>query len=169
MSRYVRYGLVALTVALTALTAHAYAKRPVILWSFFHFDGREFVSGKPGDPLAPFVAVRDGLLPVVQTREEKIEAVQLPTGTGALAGICYVQSFGGKLKPAGGYHPVPLLGIPIVSADGKKLQTETDTDGFFVTVLPPGSYRVGNQGVEVQVENGRTKLLPLRVGKRMVD
>lgn len=163
-----RFCLVALTVALTCLTAHAFGKRPVELWTFFYYDGNAFVAGRPA-PLSPFVAVRDGFIPVVETRVERIQAVKLPEGTGALAGICYVQSYGGKLKPAGGYHPVPMLAVPI-SADEKPVTTtETDGNGFFVATLPAGTYRVGREGVEVKIESGTTRLLPLRVGKRMVD
>ena len=163
-----RFCLVALTVALTCLTAHAFAKRPVELWSFFYYDGNAFVAGKPA-PLSPFVAVRDGFIPVVETRVERIQAVKLPEGTGALAGICYVQSYGGKLKPAGGYHPVPMLAVPITAGEKPIATPETDGNGFFVATLPAGTYRVGNQGVEVKIESGTTRLLPLRVGKRMVD
>lgn len=168
MSSGFRLCLVALTVALTCLTAHAFSKRPVELWSFFFFDGREFVAGKPA-PMTPFVAVRNGFIPVAGTREEKIQPVRLPEGSGALAGICYVQSYGGKLKPAGGYHPVPMLAVPISAGDKPAPSPETDANGFFVTALPAGTYRVGNEGVEVRIESGATRLLPLRVGKRMVD
>jgi hypothetical protein len=168
MSSGFRFCLVAVTVALTCLTAHAFAKRPVELWSFFYFDGREFVAGKPA-PLSPFLAVREGFVPVVETRDEKIQPVQLPEGSGALAGICYVQSYGGKLKPAGGYHPVPMLAVPISAGEKPAPAAETDGNGFFVTILPAGSYRVGREGVEVRIESGTTRLLPLRVGKRMVD
>lgn len=168
MSSGFRFCLVALTVALTCLTAHAFAKRPAELWSFYYFDGKTFVAGKPA-PLSPFVAVRDGFVPVVETREERIKAEKLPTGTGALAGICYVQSYGGKLKPAGGYHPVPMLSVQVSAGDKPVTTAQTDGNGFFVTALPPGTYQVGNQGVEVRVESGTTLFVPLRVGKRMVD
>lgn len=168
MTNWTRFSVAALTVALMSLTAHASARRPAELWAFFHFDGKNFAAGKPVDR-TPFVAVRDGFIPVVHTREEKIVAVQLAPGTGAVAGICYVQSFGGKLKPAAGYHPVPLLAVQISTSENVVITMETDNNGFFVATLPEGSYRLGNQGVEVKVESGTTKLIPLRVGKRMVD
>ncbi len=164
-----RLALVALTVALTALTAHAFAKRPSELWSYLHFDGKGFVAGKPGEPFVPFVAVRPGFRPVVETNEERIREVALTEGTGAIAGICFVQSYGGKLRPAAGYHAVPLLPVPIAAGDKQVTTVDTDGNGFYVAVLPGGTYRVGNQGVEVKVEVGATKLVPLRVGKRMVD
>lgn len=164
-----RLILVALTVAFTALTVHAFAKRPSELWSFFHFDGQRFATGKSGEPLAPFVAVRAGVRPVVETREERIREAALPEGNGAIAGICFVQSYGGKSRPAAGYHPVPLLAVPITTGETQVTTVETDNNGYFVAVLPRGTYRVGAEGVEVKVEGGATKLVPLRVGKRMVD
>ncbi len=164
-----RLALAALTVALTALTAHAFAKRPSELWSYLHFDGKGFAAGKPGEPFVPFVAVRPGFRPVVETNEERIREVALTEGTGAIAGVCFVQSYGGKLRPAAGYHAVPLLPVPIAAGDKLVTTVDTDGNGFYVAVLPVGTYRVGNQGVEVKVEVGATKLVPLRVGKRMVD
>ncbi|MBU5636993.1 hypothetical protein KOM00_09620 [Geomonas sp. Red69] len=168
MSSGLRFCLVALTLALTCLAAHGFAKRPAELWSFFYFNGTAFVPGRPA-PLSPFVAVRDGFLPVVETREERIKEMKLPEGTGALVGICYVQSYGGKLKPAGGYHPVPMLEVPVWAGEKPASPAQTDSEGYFVTPLPAGSYRVGNQKVEVNVENGKISFIPLRVGKRMVD
>ncbi|MBJ6799390.1 hypothetical protein [Geomonas propionica] len=169
MSSGLRFCLVALTLAMTCLAAHAFAKKPLDLWAFFHFNGTAFVAGKPA-PLSPFVAVRDGFMPVVETNEERVMEVQLPEGSGALVGICYVQSYGGKLKPAGGFHAVPMLEVPVTSAAGKPVTpVQTDTSGYFMIALPAGSYLVGNQRVEVKVENGKTSFIPLRVGKRMVD
>ncbi|QXE92516.1 hypothetical protein [Geomonas subterranea] len=168
MSSGIRFCLVALTLALTSLTVHAFAKKPAELWALFHFDGSAFVAGKPA-PLSPFVAVREGFLPVVETKEERIREAKLPDGAGALVGVCYVQSYGGKLKPAGGYHPVPMLEVPILVGGKPAAAAQTDGDGYFVTELPAGSYQVGNQRVEVKVENGKTSFIPLRVGKRMVD
>ncbi|WP_224982784.1 carboxypeptidase-like regulatory domain-containing protein [Geomonas agri] len=169
MSSGFRFCLVALTVALTCLTAHAFAKKPAELWSFFYYDGTTFVAGRPAQ-LTPFVAVRAGFLPVVETREERIKEVKMPEGTGALVGICYVQSYGGKLKPARGFHPVPMQEIDVTAAGAQSATSvQTDSNGYFVMVLPPGSYRVGNQQLEVQIEKGKTNFIPVRVGKRMVD
>ncbi|QWV94935.1 carboxypeptidase-like regulatory domain-containing protein [Geomonas oryzisoli] len=169
MPSSLRFCVVALTLGLTCLTAHAFAKKPIELWSFFYFNGTAFVAGRP-EPLSPFVAVRDGFVPVVETREERIKEVKLHEGTGALVGICYVQSYGGKLKPARGFHPVPMQEIAITAADGQSaIPVQTDGNGYFVSELPAGSYRVGNQQVEVRVDNGKTNFIPVRVGKRMVD
>lgn len=163
-----RFCLVALTVAMTCLTAHAFGKKPLELWSLFYFDGKAFVAGKPA-PMTPFIAVRDGYVPVVATREERVKEVKLPPGSGALVGICYVQSYGGKLKPAGGYHPVPMLEVQVSEGEKATAPVQTDADGYFVAILPAGNYRVGNQQAEVKVEEGKTSFIPLRVGKRMVD
>lgn len=168
MSSGLRFCLVALTVAVTCLTAHAFGKKPLELWSLFYFDGKTFVAGKPA-PMTPFIAVRDGYVPVVATREERVKEVKLPEGTGALVGICYVQSYGGKLKPAGGYHPVPVLEVQVLAKDSSTIPAKTDLDGYFVATIPAGVYRVGIERVEVKVEDGKTSFIPLRVGKRMVD
>ncbi len=159
--------LLALSVMLFSFDASALARRPAGQWAYFHFEGGQFVPGKPEAGI--FVAVQDGVVPMVETSEVKLMAKKLPVGTGALAGICYVQSYGGKLKPAGGYHPVPMQEVQISTGDRPILTVQTDGNGFFATALPTGIYRVGKQGVEVKIESGTTRLLPLRVGKRMVD
>ncbi|HEX9078634.1 MAG TPA: hypothetical protein VF795_03525 [Desulfuromonadaceae bacterium] len=158
-----------LAVIATCVTATAAAKRPAASWSFYHFDGSRFAAGQPGDG-TPFVAVRDGVRPVVLTRAGTIEAVPLGSGMGAIAGICYIQKSGGKLTAASGYVPSPHLPLEI-SANGRVVATlATDDRGYFVATLPAGSYRViARTAVEVTVENGTTTLVPLRAGKRMVD
>jgi len=161
--------LAGLALAAICLTASAAARRPAGQWAYFHFDGRSFSAGQP-EKGTPFVAVRDGVLPQVLTRSVDSEAVQLPSGSGAVAGICYVSASGGKLKPGPGYLPVSGLQVRI-SSGGKVLATVlSDDHGYFVAELPAGSYRVSaRESVEVKVEQGNTTLVPLRVGKRMVD
>ncbi|GFO66000.1 hypothetical protein M1B72_13925 [Geomonas paludis] len=170
MSSGLRFCLVALTVALTCLTAHAFAKKPAELWSFFYFDGTAFVAGRPA-PMTPFVALRDGFLPVVETRDERIREVKMPEGTGALVGICYVQSHGGKLQAAGGVDPVPMLPVQVLSGDKAVAAVQSDSNGFFIVNLAPGTYRISgnNRFTEVTVVKGKVIFAPLRVGKRMVD
>jgi hypothetical protein len=110
-------------------------------------------------------------MPVVLTRMTKVEAVSQPPGTGALAGICYIQSSGGKFGGGHGYTPCPRTSLTIYSGDTVVLLTQTDETGHFVAVLPAGAFRVvsGTFSAEASVENGTTTLVPLRAGKRMVD
>jgi hypothetical protein len=160
--------LLVLAVMLFSFDASALARRPAEQWAYFHFDGGQFVAGKPD--AGTFVAVRDGVQPMVTARAEKLQGAPLPAGTGAVVGICYVQSSGGKLRAGPGFDAVPLIPVEI-SAGGKPVATvETDRNGYFVVALPPGSYKIGARGaVEVKVTKGSTTFVPLRVGKRMVD
>jgi hypothetical protein len=160
--------LLPLSVMLFSLDATALARRPAGQWAYFHFDGGQFVPGKP--EAGTFVAVQDGVQPMVAARAEKLQAVPLPAGTGAVVGICYVQSSGGKLRTGAGFDAVPLIPVEI-STGGRNFATvETDNNGYFVAALPPGSYKVGARGaVEVKVSKGSTTFVLLRVGKRMVD
>lgn len=160
--------LLALSVMLFSFDASALARRPAGQWAYFHFEGGQFVPGKPEAGI--FVAVQDGVQPIVTARAETLRGVSLPAGTGAVVGICYVQSSGGKLRAGSGFDAVPLIPVEI-SAGGKPVaMVETDSNGYFVAALPPGSYKIGPRGaVEVKVTKGSTTFAPLRVGKRMVD
>ena len=164
--------VVAVLAALISLPCAAAGKRPAELWGFFHFDGREFVAGKSPDA-APSVGVRPGMRPVLLLPGGKPDEVPLASGTGALVGICYQQSSGGKLKALqAGPHYAPVERLPVQISSGERVvaTTETDANGFFLITLPAGQYRVSSrQVVEVTVTTGNTTLIPLRVGKRMVD
>lgn len=152
-----------------SLTAAAAAKRPGEEWNYFHFDGQGFVAGKPADD-SPSVALRAGLRPVIVKRGVKPEPVSLAGQIGALVGICYSQSSGGKLKVAPAFLPYPRLPVQIFSGETMVAATQTDAEGYFLVTLAAGKYRVrARQEVEVTIENGKTTLLPLRAGKRMVD
>lgn len=151
--------------------ASAAANRPSDAWNYYHFDGSAFKSGPTIDGSA-FVAVREKVRPVVLTAQPaQLELTALPDGAGSIAGICYIQSSGGKLGSSSGFAPyqrVPLL----ISSGGKQLVTvQTDDNGYFVVVLPAGTYSVGSApfSAEITVERGVTTLVPLRAGKRMVD
>ena len=169
MTRFFSLPLALLSVALICLTAHAMSRRPAQQWAFFHFDGQSFVAGQPSYG-TPFIAVRGGMRPVVLKRAGTIAEAKLAPGTGAVVGICYVQSSGGKLRPAGGHRPAAQLPVRILSGEKVVAMIETDEDGFFVATLPAGSYRIeARETREVTVDNGSTALISLRVGKRMVD
>jgi hypothetical protein len=162
--------LAGLTVIVMCVSVSAASKRPGAAWNYYHFDGRGFVAGQPPDG-APFLAVRDHVLPAVLSRTTKVEAVALPADKGAIAGICYIQGSGGKLASGRGYAPCPRTSITISSGNTVVTSVQSDENGFFVAILTAGSYRIGSGafGAEAIVEKGTTVLVPLRAGKRMVD
>jgi len=150
--------------------AVAASKRPSGVWNYYHFDGSSFVAGQATDG-NHFVAVRDGVRPVVLTHPARIEAVGLPAGTGAVAGICYIQIAGGKLATGAGYLPAPSMRLPVSSGADVVTTVATDEQGYFIAVLHPGRYVVGEGPLarEVTIEEHQTSLVGVRVGKRMVD
>ncbi|MFH1028078.1 MAG: hypothetical protein V1791_08755 [Pseudomonadota bacterium] len=171
MPRVFGFFLVVLACAVLGTTALGAAKRPADSWSYYHFDGIGFKAGhSPG--VSPCVAVREGVRPVVLlTQTASIESISLPEGAGAISGICYIQSSGGKLGGDSAYAPCPRTPL-LISSGGKQLVTvQTDEQGYFVVVLAAGTYHVGSGPftAEISVESGITTLVPLRAGKRMVD
>lgn len=161
--------LAGLLLAGVCATAAAMTKRQGADWTYYHFDGRSFISGRPaGD--GPFVALRDGVLPVVLTGTAKIEAIPLPPGKGAIAGICYIQRAGGKLAAGAAFIPSPDTSVRISGKGGSTLISSNGA-GYFVTPLDAGDYEVsaGPARAQLRVENGKTTLTALRTGKRMVD
>ena len=165
--------LLLIILVCTALPATIFAagKRQTNTWNYYHFDGNAFIAGPAADGSA-FVAVREKIQPVVVTaKSSQSEQIALPDGAGVIAGICYIQSSGGKLASGSGF--IPCSRVPLqISSGGKQLVTvQTDDQGYFVVVLPAGTYSVGNGPIaaEIVVERGITTLAPLRAGKRMVD
>lgn len=149
----------------------AASKRPVGAWTLYHFDGTAFVSG-PATDGQPFIAIREKLRPVVlTTMSATIEQTILPDDSGVIAGICYLQSSGGKLGGGSGFKPYARVPLQISSGGKDFVTIETDDQGYFVVVLPAGTYSVGNGpfAADITVDRGVTTLVPLRAGKRMVD
>jgi hypothetical protein len=146
------------------------SRRPTTAWNYYRFDGKGFANGQPADD-APYLAVRDGVKPVVLKRSLTAASEPLPKNTGALAGICFIQSSGGKMAGGHGYLPRPGTSVEIFSGSTPVLSTRTDDSGYFVALLPAGRYRLtsGPFAAETSVEAGTTTLVPLRAGKRMVD
>jgi hypothetical protein len=141
------------------------------VWNYYHFDGTAFAPG-PAAAGTAFVAVREKVQPVVLTAEAaEIEHVVLPEDSGVIAGICYQQSSGGKLGSGRPFKPYPHIPLLIFSAGKPLVTVQTDDHGYFVVVLPTGTYSVSNGpfSAEIAVERGITTLVPLRAGKRMVD
>lgn len=170
MSTSFNYLLVALVVIMASSIAMAASKRQADHWVYYHFDGKGFVAG-PAVAGSSFLAVRNGMRPVVLAETTNIEATALPKGKGALAGICYMQSSGGKLAPEPAYIPYPRMPVRISSGDTIVATTESDDQGYFTAVLEAGRYTIsaGPARTEVTVEKDNTVLVPLRAGKRMVD
>ena len=171
MSRIITLFLVCLTGTFLSTSTFAASKRPADVWNYYHFDGSAFVPGPATDGRA-FVAVQEKVQPaVLAAPTEELAQTALPEGSGAIAGICYLQNSGGKLGSSSGFKPYPRVPL-LISSAGKQLVTvQTDDHGYFVVVLPAGTYAVGSPPftVEITVERGITTLVPLRAGKRMVD
>lgn len=171
MSKAILLLLVFLICTALPAAASAAGNRPGNVWSYYHFDGIAFTPGPTVDGSA-FVAVRGKVQPVILTvQTSNIEQTALPDGAGVIAGICYLQSSGGKLGSGSGFKPYPRVPL-LISTGGKELVTvQTDDHGYFVVVLPAGTYSIGSAPftVEITVERGITTLVPLRAGKRMVD
>ena len=150
------------------LTASAGARRANGQWSYFHFDGQAFVAGPSADGTS--LALRPGVRPVLVKPGEKPAAVKLTWGAGALAGICYIQRSGGKLKPGAAFLPAAGKPVQLFSGGRVVATTQTDEEGYFLVTVGAGKYQVkAKEMIEVAVENGATTLIPLRVGKRMAD
>jgi hypothetical protein len=171
MSNTIQSLLVFLLCAALPVSVSAAGNRPADVWNYYHFDGTAFTPGPAVDGSA-FVAVREKVQPVILTvLTADIEQTALPDGAGVIAGICYLQSSGGKLGGGSGYKPYPRVPL-LVSSGGKQFVTvQTDDHGYFVVVLPAGTYSIGNEPftAEISVDRGITTLVPLRTGKRMVD
>ena len=171
MATVINLLIVILAYAVMAVPATAAGERPSDVWIYYHFDGTGFTSGPATDDSA-FVAVRERLRPVVlPAQTPDIQATPLPDGAGVIAGICYIRSSGGKLGGGSGYASCPRVPV-LISFGGKPFVTvQTDDQGYFVVVLPAGTYSVGSGPftAEIRVERGITTLVPLQAGKRMVD
>jgi hypothetical protein len=170
MSRVITFLLTGLGVAVLCVATQAASRRPPGEMVYYHFNGQGFIAGQSGNG-GPFVAVGERLRPVVLSGSVKIEPVGLAHGQGAIAGICYIQSSGGKLASGAGYAPCRRMQLRITSGEAGVTTVTTDEDGYFIAVLDAGMYRIGDAPltIEVRVEVGQTTLVPLRAGKRMVD
>lgn len=173
MNRILSLFLALLLCAASAATALAAAKRPADPWIYYHFDGIGFKPG-PSPDNKPYIAIREGVRPVLlASQASPVESIELPESAGAISGICYIQSSGGKLGNGNGsgYAPCPRQPLLISSGGSQLVTVQTDENGYFVVVLPAGTYAIGSGpfAAEIPVERGITSLVPLRAGKRMVD
>ena len=134
-------------------------------WQSVGFDGSGFQQGA----VAGAILVRDGYLPVAKGAGQLLED-PLPGGTGAVALYCYLQSSGGKLRRHAGF--LPIVGCAVtVGGQALTLAARSDENGYLILALPPGSYDLHLFGItrKVTVELGKTALVAIRGGKRMVD
>lgn len=171
MYKSVHLLLALLLCGVFPMTASAAAKLPPDLWSYYHFDGTAFISGPAADGSA-YLAIQEKVQAVVVTAGAlPAKMTALPDSAGVIAGICYLQSSGGKLGDGSGFKPYPRVPLQISSGGKQFVTVQTDDYGYFVVVLPAGTYSVGNGPftAEITVERGITTLVPLRSGKRMVD
>lgn len=170
MPKVITLILAGMGVAVLCLAAQSASRRPPTSTVYYHFNGKEFIAGLPPGG-GPYLAVGERLLPEVLSGAAKSAAVGLASGKGAIAGICYIQHSGGKLGGGPGYTPCSRMALRISSGETALATVTTDGDGYFVALLDPGKYRIGDRplSVEVEVKEGQTTLVPLRAGKRMVD
>lgn len=171
MTKAILFLLVILLCMSIPALASAAASRPTGAWNYYHFDGSAFIPGPAVDGNA-FIALREKFQPVVLAVPiENLEETALPQGAGVIAGICYLQISGGKLGGGGGFKTFPRMPLTIFSEGKQFVAVQTDDNGYFVVVLPAGTYSVGAgpSTVEITVKRGITTLVPLRAGKRMVD
>jgi hypothetical protein len=161
-----------LVAAVSLVPVSAGSRRPTDVWNYYHFNGTTFLPG-PGEEGGVMVAVREKLQPLFMTAYgTDISSTPLPDGSGAFAGLCFSQSYGGKLGVhSSGYDLLSHLPLQITGAGINPVTLQTDEHGYFMAVLPAGSYsvRVGQIIADITVERGVTKLMPLRIGKKMVD
>lgn len=139
-------------------------------WKAYTFDGNSF---KPASAdSSPAIWVRSGHAPLTTDPANlSASADRLPPGSGAVAGICYRQTTGGKISPNSSFAPFPDEQITFRSKSGVVSISATDKNGYFNEHLPPGDYELFCRGLrtEVTVKQGETTMVPIRGGKRMAD
>jgi hypothetical protein len=155
-------GMLAL-LAVFSCTSHARAEAPA--FKSLLSDGALFREVRG----AGAILVRDGMLPAL-AEEGTPHEDPLPAGTGAVALLCYRQSAGGKLKSHAATQP--MAGVAVnVRAAGFSLAARTNANGYLILALPAGSYQFTLAGFtkQVVIDLGKTALVSIRGGKRMVD
>ena len=165
-----RLILTAALAALIPLTAACSLSASPSKWQKYSFNGQEFQTG--GIENRPSIWLRDGYTPKVEEpRDASLDYGKLPPKTGAVAGVCYLQSSGGKFADQSGTRPLPDEQITINSSKYGVSVTRSDAAGFFIEELFPGEYQFFCRGIgiAVRVKEGVTVLVPIRGAKRMAD
>lgn len=141
-------------------------------WQYYKFNGSGFVLGKP-EAAKTVVALHESYWPKVTSTYVSGDVAKLPPVTGVIAGLCYIQTAGGKLDNRGASVNIVYGRMPvqIISRNGEEKSATTDDDGYFMVAVKPGRYSVvcGADSLDIVVENKKTKLIALRAGRRMVD
>ena len=101
----------------------------------YYFDGSQFREG--ASPDQPAIATRTGQYPHLLGAGGSGQASPLPAGTGALAGICFIQQSGGKLGSKPAFLPRPGITVTVRGTDAVR-EARCDGHGFFSLALPPG-------------------------------
>lgn len=157
-----------LPVVLTVVLLVALCQTALCSWNSAVFNGQEFLGAKQGG--YPLIRHRSGFLPFVDYSGNRPNEAKLADGSGAIAGICYIQSSGGKAHALSGF--IPMAGEPVELHSGKTVLTiRSDAAGYFLLAVPEGSYEIKVRGIsrKISVEKGKTVFVPMRGGKRMVD
>ena len=167
MSKKPFMTVLAATLALIPAIALPMGSRPDDSRTFY-FDGSQF--REEAVPDQPAIATSIGQYPYLLGAVGSGRASPLPAGTGALAGLCFIQQSGGKLGSRPSFLPRPDMPVTVRGA-GTSKETRCNERGFFSLALPPGRYDVssGADSRSVTIEQDKTTLTPLRGGKRMVD
>ncbi|NVN98463.1 MAG: hypothetical protein HXX17_03995 [Geobacteraceae bacterium] len=158
-------------LALTALpTIFSCAGITASKWSPYVFDGNRFSIATSNTAAA--IWVRNGHLPAASdVQPDPTATPPLPKGTGAVAGICYLQSTGGKSSAQS--HFIPYANEQVTfkgKTDGVSVAI-TDKNGYFLNHLHKGDYELFCRGIkrEFTIREGETTFVPIRGGKRMAD
>jgi hypothetical protein len=139
-------------------------------WKAYTFDGTNFSPST--ESFSRAIWLLSGHFP--STTEPTTGAARLerlPPGTGAVAGICYLQTSGGKIFGQNSFSPYPNEQITFKSKAAGVSVTRTDKKGYFAETLSAGDYELFCRGVRTDftINQGETTLVPMRCGKRMAD
>lgn len=140
------------------------------IWAPYAFDGTNL--SPAGNTSSNAIWVQNGYLPTTSKPTSNfLPSDRLPPGTGAVAGICYVQISGGKISGHTSFAPFPDELITFKSKAGDTATAKTDKNGYFTEYLTAGDYELFCHGARAEfiVKSGETTLVPIRGGKRMVD
>ncbi|MDD2365826.1 MAG: hypothetical protein PHN84_06640 [Desulfuromonadaceae bacterium] len=172
MLKLMHFLLMILACSAMFTSVQAAGKRPVDSWNYYHFDGNVFVPGS-GNGGKAYLAVMDKMMPrILKASAPTTEQQHLPDDNGGVAGICYLQSTGGKLGLTAAASSRSARSNLVISSGGRKYAVvETDDDGFFALALPAGLYSIsgGSVASDITVTEGKTTLTAVRTGKRVVD
>lgn len=139
-------------------------------WKPYIFDGIYLSPASNASPNALWV--QNGYLPrAIKPTSQSLTSDKLPPGTGAVAGICYLQTTGGKISRQSSFATFPDEQITFKGKTGETSTTKTDKNGYFTAYLTDGDYELFCRGARTgfSVKAGETTLVPIRGGKRMAD